>query len=320
MDHRIEPLEHAFAPAIIDDEPMLASIEGSLRRVMMDSGVFVDDPQRATELLAVVMTYLRYTCPRAADEESLAISALYGMIIILHGTGILTGAHLELTPEAFVRHVCTGVLEGDDPPQSARLLVELGRQLRARGGSHEGTRLFVHYAGRTYRAYRDTRENRLRGTRAASLAEYEHNRAYRIGVFPWVWLWVGIDALVPPARLLGDERLRRMLALTNEITYMRNDVATLRRDVHDGMDNSVLLLAAELGCSRARALELVEQRSNDSVREVLALMRAVVDSLDHQAAHEVARYTGFLESLMIGNVLAFAVFERMRYIEMDTLA
>lgn len=315
MDDHCRPLEHAFTPAIVDDEPLLARIEASLRQVMVDCGVFVDDPHRAKELLAVVMTYLRYTCPRGADEESLAISALYGMIIILHGTGILTGAHLELTPEAWVRHASTGVLEGDDPPASARLLVELGRQLRARGGSDEGRRLFVYYAGRTYRAYRDKREQLLRGKQSASLAEYEHNRSYRIGVFPWIWLWVAIDALMPPARLLGDERLRRLLVLTNEVTYMRNDVATLRRDVHDGMDNYVLLLETELGCGREQAVELVKQRSNDRVREVLE--RAVVGS---PGAQEVVRYTDFLESLMIGNVLAFAVFERMRYIEMDTLA
>lgn len=319
MDDRHRPLEHAFTPAIVDDELLLARIEGTLRQLMTGCGVFVDDPVRAKELLAVVMTYLRTTCPRGADEESLTISALYGMIIILHGTGILTGAHLELTPEQFVRQASTGVLEGDDPPESARLLVELGRRLRARRGSDEGKRLFVHYAARTYGAYRDKREQLLRGTRPASLAEYERNRSYRIGVYPWIWLWVGIDALVPPARLQGDERLRRMLALTNEITYLRNDVATLRRDVHDGMDNCVLLLDAELCCGRARAIELVKERSNEAVREVLALGGAV-GSRDRAGAEEVARYTAFLQSLMIGNVLAFAVFESMRYIEMDTLA
>lgn len=320
MDDRNRPLEHAFTPAIVDDEPRLARIEGSLRRVMTACGVFVDDPVRAQELLGVVMTYLRYTCPRGVDEESLAISALYGMIIILHGTGILTGAHLELTPEAFVRIASTGELEGRDPPESARLLAELGRWLRARRGSDEGKRGFIHYAGRTYRSYRDKREQLLRGQRPASLGEYVRNREYRIGVFPWIWLWVGIDALVPPARLLGDARLRRMLALTNEVTYLRNDVATLRRDVHDGMDNYVLLLQAELGCDRARALEITRERSNDRVCEVLALEREVLGTQVHEGSEEVARYADFLRSLMIGNVRAFAVFERMRYIEMDTLA
>jgi hypothetical protein len=319
MEDRIRPLELAFAPSIIDDE-QLQAVRSWLRQVMMDCGVFRDDPVRAEELLDVIITYLKYTCPLRADEESLRIAALYGGIIILHGTGILTGAHLELTPEAFVRHLSTGVVEGEDPPESAVFLAELGRMLQARSTSREATSVFIHYAGRTYRAYREKRERLLRGARYASLSEYERNRAYRIGLYPYFWLWVAIHELVSPALLLGDERLRRMLALANLITYMRNDIATLRRDIHDGNENYVLYVEEDLGCGRDRALEIVKERCNDTVRELLELERAVTSSPDGPPAQEVAGYFGFLESLMVGNLLAFEVFASMRYVEMDTLA
>lgn len=319
MEDRIRPLELDFAPSIVDDE-QLQAVRSWLRRVMTGCGVFADDPVRAEDLLDVILTYLKYTCPLGADEESLRTAALYGGIIILHGTGILTGWHLELTPEAFVRHLSTGVVEGDDPPESAVLLAELGRRLRARSTSHEATSAFIHYAGRTYRAYREKRERLLQGLRYASLAEYEGNRAYRIGLYPYVWLWVAIHELVSPALLVGDERLRRVLPLANLVTYMRNDVATLRRDVHDGNENYVVYVEGELGCGRERALEIVKERCNDEVRELLALERAIASSPDGPPAREVAGYLGFLESLMVGNLLAFEVFGRTQYVEKDTLA
>lgn len=318
-EDRIRPLEWAFTPSIVDDE-RLRSIRSTLHQVMMECGVFVDDPTRAQDLLDLVITYLKYTCPIGADEESLTISALYGMIIILHGTGILTGAHLELTPEAFVRHMTTGVVEDDDPPESARLLAVFGRRLQAWSMSRDALSLFIYYAGRTYRGYREKREGLLAGTRPASLSEYERNRAYRIGVYPWIWLWLAILDLVPPVRVVGDERLRRSIELTNRITYMRNDIATLRRDIHDGIENYVLYVEAELGGDRERAIATVMERCNDTVRELLELKHGLSSSPDGQPAQELARYFGFLESLMVGNLLAFDVFKSMRYVEMDTLA
>jgi hypothetical protein len=319
MEDRNRPLEHAFAASSLD-ERRRATIGSSLRQVMMDCGVFGGDPVRTQELLGLVDTWLRFTCPLGADEESQTIAGLYGMIIILHGTGILTGAHLELTPEAFVRHMSTGMVECDDPPESARLLAELGRRFQARSVSREAMSLFLHYADRTYRAYRDRREALLRGARAASLSEYERNRAFRIGLYPWVWLWNALHGLVAPALVLGDERLRRMLELTNQITYMRNDVATLRRDLHDGIENYVLYLEEGLGCGRARAIEIVKERCNDKVREVLELKRAVVSSPGGHPVQEIAGYLGFLESLLIANLLVFEAFGGARYVEMDTLA
>jgi hypothetical protein len=179
---------------------------------------------------------------------------------------------------------------------------------------------FIHYAARTYRAYLERREDLLRGTRPATSTEYQRNRAFRIGVYPWVWLWNALHELVPPARLLGDERLRAMLALANQITYLRNDVATLRRDIHDGIENSVLYLEEELGCAREQAIEIVKERCNDKVRELLELVRAGAAPPDGRPEAEVARYVGFLESLLVSNMLVFAAFEGARYVEMDTLA
>ena len=317
MGNQARPLEYDFTPAVIDDDRLRASIRSSLRQVMLDCGVFCDDPVRAEELLTLTDTYQKYSCPAGADEESLTIGGLYGIIIILHGTGILTGSHLELTPNELVRCVCTGTTEGDEPPESARLLAELGRRLRARNASEDASSLFVHYAARSYRAYRDRRAALLRGTRPASLAEYEGNRAFRIGIYPWVWLWIALRELLPPARMLQDQRLRRMLALANQITYMRNDVATHRRDAHDGIENYVFYLEADLGCDREHAIEIVKERCNDKVSELLELGRAVAASPD---GHEVGPYTAFLESVLVGNLLALDAFASTRYVEMDTLA
>lgn len=319
MENRIRPLEHDFTASIIDDEQMEA-VKSWLRQLMMDCGVFGDDPVRAEDLLHQTITYLKYTAPSGADEESLRIAALYGGIIILHGTGILTGAHLELTPEAFVRHLSTGVVEDDAPPESAVFLAKLGRMLLAHRTIEGAMPVFIHYAGRTYRAYCERREGLLRGTRYASLSEYERNRAYRIGVYPYFWLWVTIHDVVSPALLLGDERLRRMHALADRIIYMRNDIATFRRDIHDGIENYTLYVEAELGCGQERAIEIVKERCNDTVRELLELKRTIVSSPDAPPAQQVVGYFGFLESLLVGNLMVLAAFTGAPYLEMDTLA
>ena len=116
-----EPLEQAFTASIIADDRLRARTREALRQTLEDCGVFGGDPARVDELLRLTDTYQTYACPARVDDESLLIAGLYGMIIILHGTGILTGEHLELGPEAFVRHLRTGALQHDDPPESARL-------------------------------------------------------------------------------------------------------------------------------------------------------------------------------------------------------
>ncbi|MCA9707312.1 MAG: hypothetical protein KDK70_15775 [Myxococcales bacterium] len=312
-----EPLEQAFTASIIADDRLRARTRETLRQTLEDCGVFGGDPARVDELLRLTDTYQTYACPARVDDESLLIAGLYGMIIILHGTGILTGEHLELGPEAFVRHLRTGALEHDDPPESARLLAELGRRLAARSMDPKALDRFVHYAERTYRAYLDKRDDLLQGRHPGSLAEYQDNRRFRIGIYPWVWLWIALDGFALPIQRPRDEHLGTMLGLVNQITYMRNDIATLRRDLHDGLENYILFLEADLGCDRARAIEVTKERCNDQVRELLALERTIRSAPGDYP--EAAPYLDFLRSLLVGNLLALEAFSTSAYVERDTL-
>lgn len=312
-----EPLERGFAPTIITDPELRARTKDSLRRVMESCGVFPGDPARTQELLGLIDTYQRFTCPARVDEESLLVGAIYGVVIFLHGVGILTGDYLELTAEQFERCLRTGRAAGPEGSVSARLLAELGRRLQGRCPPPEAWRRFVDTATRTYRAFPEKRARVVSG-RTESWPEYERNRAHRIAIFPWVWLWVALDELSLPVLRPRDPRLAELLALTNRITYLRNDIVTLRRDVHDGLDNTVLHLEREHGCDRERALAIAKARTNDELRRFMVVAKEVAASpKEYPRAEE---YLGFLGSLLAGNLLALEAFGRTQYVERDTLA
>jgi Terpene synthase family 2, C-terminal metal binding len=285
---------------------------------MKDCRVFHDDPVRTNELLGLIDTYQRFTCPARVDEESLLIAALYGVIIFLHGVGILTGAHLELTPDEFDQHLRMGTVENKHPSESARLLAVIGRRLLARNPNPDALGRFIHYAGRTYRSFLEKRSV-VQEDRQESMSEYETNRAFRIAIYPWVWLWNTLDDFALPIRIPNDQNLAKMLGLTNQITYMRNDIGTLRRDVHDGIKNYILYLDEDLGCGRSRATELAKERCNDKVKEFMALERVIMSSPADYPEHEAMAYVGFLKSLLIGNLLALDAFGSTEYVERDTL-
>jgi hypothetical protein len=319
MKDHAPPLECAFAASIITDDRLRASTRTALERTLRDCGVFHDDPVRTNELLGLIDTYQRFTCPARVEEESLLIAALYGVVIFLHGVGILTGDHLELTPEEFDECLRTGSAAGSHPSESAMLLATIGTKLQARGPNPDALRRFTHYAGRTYRSFLEKRSVVQEG-RHESMSEYEINRAFRIAVYPWVWLWIALADFVLPIRVPDDRNLAGMLKLTNRITYMRNDIGTVRRDVHDGINNYILYLEEELRCGRDRAIEIARQRCDDQVREFLELERVIMSSPDEYPEHEATAYVGFLRSLLVGNVLALDAFGSTRYVEMDTLA
>jgi len=312
------PLEYAFATSIITDERLRASTRASLQQAMKDCRVFHDDPVRTNELLGLIDTYQRFTCPAQVDEGSLLIAALYGVVIFLHGVGILDGEHLELTPDEFDHYLRTETVAEDHASESARLLSALGSRLRARNPSPVALDRFIHYAGRSYRSFL-VKRSVVQDGRPESMAEYETNRAFRIAVYPWVWLWIALDDFVLPIRAPDDRNLSRMLRLTNQITYLRNDIGTLRRDVHDGIKNYVLYVEEELGCDRGRAIEVAKQRCDDAVRELLELERVVMSSPDEYPEHEATAYVGFLKALVVGNVLALDAFGSTKYVERDTL-